>query len=107
MTAFVFEKNIAGLFRRDNIVVLIGKVEIYPSLGDLFQSNTRRFRLPNIDVGPRIRAALELLAALRGKDDHSVFGIDHRRIYNLRSGFSDIVGVGQDLFSHKSFQVAN
>ncbi len=84
MTAFVFGKNITGLFCRDDFVVLIGKIEIYPSLGDLLQSNTRRFRLPDIDVGSRIRAALELLAALGGKDDHSVFGIDHRRIDHLR-----------------------
>ncbi len=78
---------------------LIGKGEVDLAVLEFAHCDTRWFGLTDISVDTGNCTALELLASLGGKDDHSIFRIDHRRIDDLFLGrfvnlFFDLFLVG-------------
>ena len=92
--------DICTLFRRDDLVVLIGNIEINLSLGDFLQRDASRLGLTNVDIGPRICSTLKLLTSLGGEDDHAVFRIYDGRIIYLDGFVSGFFGCDFGLYGH-------
>ena len=62
---------------------LIGKGEVDLTVFEFTHRDTRGLGLSDVGIDTCDCTALELFAALRGKDDHSIFRIDLRRIDDL------------------------
>jgi len=75
---------------------LIGKCEIDLAVLKFTHRDTRWFGLADVGIDTGYSTALELFAALSGKNDHSIFGIDHWWIDDLF--LSRFVNLFFDLF---------
>lgn len=75
---------------------LIGKGEVDLAVLKLPHRDTSWFGLTDVGIYTRDGSTLKLFAALRGKDDHSIFRVDHRRIDDLFLG--RLVNLFVDLF---------
>lgn len=97
---------------------LIGKGEVDLTVFEFTHRDTRGLGLSDVGIDTWDCTALELFAALSGKNDHSIFRIDHRRIDDLFLGrfvnlFVDLFLVGHkflpsllriDASMHRNYQ---